>query len=262
MYGENNIAIGAHALSNQKTGMYNIAVGNQSCLNMQTGDRNVVIGTAAGQDLNGTDRVTLLGHNTFATGALYNATAIGAGAEVGSSNSVVLGRTDPAPQTDSVRVIPISSALDYVGIGTTTPQAALHVHGNIINCMNVTPTVATNYYMQNTDSIVIAAGANPQYIYLPRTDSLVPGQIFQIISGGAWGYRLGVQEPGVTTSRWFYAGISTTTTQPRITNSSGGGLIQSGSSMTILYYPTNEIPNGSSPPHIELMTHFWILSVA
>ena len=64
---------------------------------------------------------TAVGTNTvFRTGALQNATAIGAGAEVDQSNALVLGcvQSDRCP----------SAVL--VGIGTTTPDAVLSVAGN------------------------------------------------------------------------------------------------------------------------------------
>ena len=63
---------------------------------------------------------------SFSTGTLQNATAIGANAEVAESNAMVLG---------SINGINAATASTNVGIGTTTPAAALDVAGNGVQAL-------------------------------------------------------------------------------------------------------------------------------
>ncbi len=108
--GGGNTAVGRTALNQVTTTSNNTAVGFQS-LNNTIGSGNTALGGNAGStDYNGTNN-TFLGYNAGATGAggLTNATAIGYNASVNQSNSLVLGNAA------------------NVGIGTTGPQARLHV---------------------------------------------------------------------------------------------------------------------------------------
>jgi trimeric autotransporter adhesin len=123
--GTSNTAIGSSALVRNTTGSDNTASGQAALPNNTAGDANVGIGLNAGSVADGSNMTgsgnTAVGTNTvFRTGALSNATAIGAGAEVDQSNALVLGcvQSDRCP----------SAVL--VGIGTTTPDAVLSVAGN------------------------------------------------------------------------------------------------------------------------------------
>ncbi len=103
--GSDNTAVGEEALSQTTTGSGNTAVGENALEGNVTGSRNTAVGQGA---------------NTV-SGALVNATAIGAGSRVDRSNALVLGS-----------VAGVSGATDdvNVGIGTTTPFAALEVARN------------------------------------------------------------------------------------------------------------------------------------
>jgi hypothetical protein len=98
----------------------NVAVG-QSALSgvVLTGNSNTAVGSAAGTALTSGSAATLLGRGAnVASGGLSNVTAIGASALVSQANSLVLG---------SVNGVNGATSDTRVGIGTTTPGAALDV---------------------------------------------------------------------------------------------------------------------------------------
>jgi trimeric autotransporter adhesin len=94
--GSDNTALGGSALSSNTTGSFNTAVGQSSC-NVTTASNNTCIGYGSSPSVDG----------------LTNATAIGAHAAVGQSNSLVLGGT--------------GNYAVNVGIGTTTPSNILTI---------------------------------------------------------------------------------------------------------------------------------------
>lgn len=127
--GSNNVAIGPAALLTNSTADYNTAVG-RGALNAATGQQNTAIGglalvgqttgefnVAIGMNSGGTNTTgsnnTLIGYAAnVGSSALSNATAIGSGAIVSASNSLVLGSST------------------NVGIGTSAPAAKLDVVGD------------------------------------------------------------------------------------------------------------------------------------
>lgn len=117
-----NTAVGADALRNDRSGIDDTAIGESALGNVRnypfgyyTYQNNTALGSSAGVTLNYGDDNTFIGGGADSTGVGYfqNATAIGANAKVGASNSLVLG----------------SGA--YVGIGTSTPQYPLDVVGTV-----------------------------------------------------------------------------------------------------------------------------------
>lgn len=125
--GNYNTAVGSGSLSNTISGSLNTAIGYKALFNSNNISYNTVIGSNAGYQNTAGSGLTAIGANagyvnltgsnntalgsfaTFGAGNLINATAIGATALVNTSNSLVLG----------------SNA--KVGIGTSSPLAALHV---------------------------------------------------------------------------------------------------------------------------------------
>ena len=99
--GYQNTAVGAFAAANTN-GTSNTAVGQDALYNDKTGTQNTALGFAAGPDA--------------ASPSLANATAIGAGATVSQSNSLVLGQTMAGSP---------GKAFANVGIGTATPRSIL-----------------------------------------------------------------------------------------------------------------------------------------
>jgi hypothetical protein len=108
--GQGNSAFGMSAAV-FTTGSNNTAVGFLSLYNNTSGSSNVVIGDNAGSSNTTENNNTFIGSFTNGTVGITNATAIGAGAIVTQSNSIVLGNGA------------------NVGIGTTHPNAPLSFGG-------------------------------------------------------------------------------------------------------------------------------------
>jgi hypothetical protein len=144
-----NTFIGAGAGYSNQTGSDNSFLGNSAGI-LNTGGRNTIIGSTAGQNNTSGDSNVFVGvlagatnniggFNTIlgsdanvGTGILDHATAIGAGAVVNTSNTIVLGR---GTGNDTVKIpgalnVTGSFSASTVGIGTTAPINILHLNGN------------------------------------------------------------------------------------------------------------------------------------
>ncbi|NEU66760.1 TMF family protein [Spirosoma agri] len=111
--GNYNLFVGNSSGSATTTGNGNTAIGDGSLLNNQTGTRTTAIGQYAGNGSNGNDNI-FIGYGadvTYDAPNVTNAVAIGSRSVVSQSNSIVLG------------------ANANVGIGTSAPQAKLHIVG-------------------------------------------------------------------------------------------------------------------------------------
>ena len=116
--GTQNVGVGQGALRANTAGDNNVALGAEALLTSQ-GNHNVAVGHSAGVGLTSGSSNSFLGRFARAgSGALANATAIGALAQVNQDNSLVLGSVEG-----------VNGAVDgtRVGIGTTTPDAQLEV---------------------------------------------------------------------------------------------------------------------------------------
>ena len=141
--GSDNIAVGSGALFVNTTGTYNTAVGGQTIgasdagnyntatgylalySNPCTASYNTAVGYAAGYTSYSYAQCgqgnydTYVGSNTMASDLrLNNITAVGANAQVTTSNSMVLG---------SIKGVNGATASANIGIGTTAPTYLLHV---------------------------------------------------------------------------------------------------------------------------------------
>ena len=121
--GNDNTAIGTYALYGNTSGHNNTASGAGALSGSTSGTYNTSVGFSSGIALDGSAFTG--SYNTFlgafskpSTGSLSNATAIGAYAEVGESNALVLG---------SINGVNGATANTSVGIGTTIPAATLHL---------------------------------------------------------------------------------------------------------------------------------------
>lgn len=104
--GKNNTAMGFRALYKNTSGINNIAIGDSALLATITGNNNTAIGHGANVSL----------------ADISNASAIGSKAFAGASNSVVIG---------SINGVNGATTNANVGIGTSTPNARLHVNGTL-----------------------------------------------------------------------------------------------------------------------------------
>jgi hypothetical protein len=117
-----NTAVGYDALYTNASGTDNTAVG-YNALNADTGGYNTAVGYGSGGANMGGTYNTFIGYNANASGSSYaNATAIGAYAYAGASNSLVLG---------SISGVNGATNNTNVGIGTSSPGAALDVLGTV-----------------------------------------------------------------------------------------------------------------------------------
>jgi hypothetical protein len=117
-----NTAIGREVLKISTTGQHNTGVGNGALNEVTTGSNNTALGSTAGTNILTGSYNTFLGYGTHAdasTPALTNATAIGAMANVGQDDSIVLGGASGTAYAVKV------------GIGTISPDTTLQVVGDI-----------------------------------------------------------------------------------------------------------------------------------
>ncbi|MFM6954553.1 MAG: hypothetical protein ACKOWL_06165 [Sphingobacteriaceae bacterium] len=125
-----NMAIGELSLPSLTSGNNNMAMGQSAGTLVSSGDFNVFMGAGTGLTSSGpANSLVLVGNSATADPGLTNAIAIGAGASVTESNSLVLGGL-------------LGSAVN-VGIGVSAPEAKLHVlNGHIRVDQTKPPTVA------------------------------------------------------------------------------------------------------------------------
>ncbi|MGH7239732.1 MAG: beta strand repeat-containing protein, partial [Candidatus Saccharimonadales bacterium] len=143
--GSQNTASGYGALGSNTTGGENTAVGAGALLTNTTGYANTALGYGA----------------NVASASLINATAIGANANVGESNALILGGTG----TNAVNV----------GIGTSTPNNALSVVGNIAASGTITGGVGSPDYAEN----ITASNSSVEAADVVTMDPAHPGQVIK-----------------------------------------------------------------------------------
>ncbi|MCX6268298.1 MAG: hypothetical protein NTW16_13220, partial [Bacteroidetes bacterium] len=128
--GGDNISSGLNCYFGYLTGKLNTGTRNSffgsgagnNGNNTATGNLNTFIGVNAGNNISSGSSNTLVGENTlFTLGTLVNATAIGARAMAGASNTLVLG---------SIAGVNSATADVNVGIGTNSPDTKLEVAGS------------------------------------------------------------------------------------------------------------------------------------
>jgi trimeric autotransporter adhesin len=137
--GIDNTASGTNALESNTTGGGNTASGGTSLFYNTTGSGNTASGAFSGTNVAGGPMTgsndTFLGYQTsMSKGALNNATAIGANASAMGNNATAIGANAQVSANNalvlgSINGVNGATASTFVGIGTTTPSAALDVLG-------------------------------------------------------------------------------------------------------------------------------------
>ncbi len=136
--GGGNTASGYSALASNTTGGYNTAVGNSALESNQTGSELTAVGYNAGDS---------------SSAQVNNATALGANAIVGQSNSLILGQTTEGKPGNSYV---------NVGIGTATPRSTLEVAVSAPNSLG--PVLTLTNSGQGESAIDFNTG-------VPKTDA-------------------------------------------------------------------------------------------
>ncbi len=140
----------------------NTFIGSQSGTN-ETGNNNTMVGAQSDRFSRGSQGVTALGYASGpSANGLINATAIGAYATVGASNTMVLGAT--------------GNYAVNVGIGTSTPGSTLQVVGSVAASIRTltSGTVADNDY-------TVLVGGN---ISLPTPSATNSGRMYNLLTTG------------------------------------------------------------------------------
>jgi trimeric autotransporter adhesin len=161
--GYNGTAIGKKALYGNTTGHSNTAVGTNALAYNQSGSFNTAIGAEA--DIYGTNYV--------------NATAIGAKAQSGCSNCLVLG---------SVTGYNGATAYTKVGIGTTSPQKALHVNPNGSGGISIGKDLVTGGYTALHMGISQESGGY-SFLQSVKASGLTYGNLALNLNGGDVGIK-------------------------------------------------------------------------
>ena len=160
----------------------NSAFGKNAGVGITSGNNNTLVGGSTGASLITGSNNTLIGKNSNVIGTGVGAssyrTAIGADSVVEQDNSIVLGRT----------------TLDSVGIGTTMPNAKLHVRavggvavnvdgGFKVKVQTILTLVAGIYTVAMDTYLVIITGSGSAAISLPTIAATNPfddGRVFSI----------------------------------------------------------------------------------
>ncbi len=140
-----NLFLGRDAGYATSVGSYNAMIGHQSGQGNTSGGNNTFVGRRAGfNNTTGSDN-TYIGREARGSADLTNATAIGSGAQVTLSNSLVLGNNA------------------NVGIGTSSPETRLHLVGSmrLVDGTQSAGKVLTSDADGNASWQTIAGGIGP-----------------------------------------------------------------------------------------------------
>lgn len=149
-----NAVLGGSAMGANTSGSGNVALGYNTLPNNTSGGSNIAIGTSAGSvNTTGSENI-FIGQNARPSPGLNNLTnaiAIGSGAIVGASHSMVLGNNV------------------NVGIGTSSPFEKLHVIGNIYTQGDITASsklITSKLQVSGGIELHSGGGSGTQSIYL------------------------------------------------------------------------------------------------
>ena len=164
-----NSFFGAGAGQFVTSGAGNTFMGNIAGVTITTGSSNTFIGGSSGAGFTVESHNTLLGDQANGAAGAGNASAIGANAYVGASNSLVLG---------SINGVNGATADTNVGIGTTTPNSTLQVDGSVSYAIR-SASAAVLIGLNSSDHVLIVTGAGASNVGLP-SPSGIAGRVYII----------------------------------------------------------------------------------
>lgn len=188
--GTDNNAIGFHALVNSTAGSFNIAIGTGTLLANDTGSYNTAIGyyaayyntrdynTAVGYNAlmgNAGAHNTVVGAYAIPANSGYYCTALGDSANVfGSINATAIGAKSFANCTNclvlgSINGVNGATSNVNVGIGTTSPDALLHVQRGAV-------------LFDSTIGVTPVSGAGTRMMWIPAKAAFRAGSV----NGTSW----------------------------------------------------------------------------
>ncbi len=199
--GSNNTFIGVSSGYYDTSGGSNVMIGVSSGLYHKAGDNNTYIGRGSGSiDTAGINN-TMIGYGASPTaGHFSNATAIGASAQVGASNSIILGSISPVTK---------------VGIGTIAPQQQLNIENGNVLLSRTTGNSPDSIQFQGTGTGIssFAAGAQSTTTinYTLPTSQPSANQVLTASSvSGSGPYSVALSWANSTASVWSLSGNSGT----------------------------------------------------
>ncbi len=222
--GSHNTGIGYYAgalLGGTATSSYNTYIGYQSGYNQTQGDHNLVMGTNAGYNLSTATSTTLLGAftNVLSATGISSSTALGAGAFLTRSNTMVLGGTG-------------ANAVDIV-TGTSTPWAKLSImntYGATTPLFDVATTTSSTYatsslFRVNSDgNIGIGTTTPSQLLTLDRS---------ALTGDGTSGVKQYFGFTNSTLSATYYGNETYITNAPTATSTLIGNIIRIADTSTL-----------------------------
>jgi trimeric autotransporter adhesin len=181
--GFQNSFFGDAAGISNTTGINNSFFGALVANNHTTGANNTFMGAGAGLASTTGNKNTFIGSNAGNIGAqVSNATVIGANAAVSQNNAVILG---------SINGINGATADTDVGIGTTAPEARLHVSGGAILIDNNqglylkdTTGSQKRVLLADTGNRLRIGSGGPLGLDQIRFDLSTPGTVMTMFSSG------------------------------------------------------------------------------
>jgi trimeric autotransporter adhesin len=156
----NNVIIGDSAATKVNGAIANVFVGKRSGMNSLNGQFNVFVGDSSGINNTSGQRNTYIGSKARGSSAMRtNATAVGAHAEAGADNVMVLG---------SINGINGASASVNVGIGTTTPNRRLYIQDGTSSGVN----------SSGNSLLVLDKTGGPNYLSILNGNTFESGLVF------------------------------------------------------------------------------------
>jgi len=160
---------------------HNTSVGAYSLRQIYNGQHNTAVGYDAGRDVRDETSLTLLGAHTNVEiphppfPVLHHASVLGAEGTVAQDNTVVLGR----------HMFPGAPAIDFVGIGTNRPRAALDVNGGVVHRLRFqTYGSGANFFNATRDDyyMIFNITGGTATLVLPSAPFVVDGQTFIVVN--------------------------------------------------------------------------------